>query len=362
MRTALKPSRQTLLLLTLSLLAGAGAAWFARQHIEQKIQQAQIPQQGIGADAEADAPPVLRVVAAHDLAAGVVLDAQQVAVRQFPADLVASDSVSPEQYADVLQGQALTSPLRAGDAILGVHVRPPVSVTASVPTSGSITEAALEPFSASLAKGRRAVTLPIDEVNSAAGLLAPGDLIDLYVSFEHQHRRITAPLLQGVRVLATGQQTDQKADPGSKTAAQSADSRLTHRGRYSTVTLETSPEDAIKLVAARQGGTLTALLRQRGDEVNTPQAVRGDLASLLGLSTEQAPPAAPRRIAVIYGDQTVSIPAVAAAAIAPNPNPSPADAALPGMPELVSAWLADAQRRGLPLMSSVQQEAGHAEP
>jgi len=308
---ALKPSRQTLLLLTLSLLAGVGAAWFARQHIEQNIQHAQIQQQSAHESTRVDAPapPVLRVVAAHDLAAGLVLDAQQVAVRPFPAELVASDSVSPEQYADVLQGQALTSPLRAGDAILGVHVRPPVSVTASVP----IADVASEPFSARLAKGQRAVTLPIDEVNSAAGLLAPGDLIDLYVSFEHQNQRITAPLLQGVRVLATGQKTDPKADPNP--AAQNGAGSLTNRGRYSTVTLETTPEDAIKLVAARQGGTLTALLRQRGDALTAqvaPQSVRGDLASLLGLNTGLPPPAAPRRIAVIYGDQAVPTPSVSA--------------------------------------------------
>jgi len=327
-----KPSGPTLLLLALSLLAGLGAAWFARQHIEHSVQQQR--QQPSVPTGSSTIPTVLRVVAAHDLAAGVVLDAQQVAVRSFPADWAASGSVSPEQYASALQGQILTSALKAGDAILDVHVRPPAVATAEP-----------APFSASLGKGRRAITLPIDEVNSASGLLAPGDLIDLYVSFEHQHRRVTAPLLQGVLVLATGQTTAAQSHSGTGGRTTGGPGTT---GRYATVTLDTSPEDAIKLVAARQGGTLTALLRQRGDGLTAPQfvpqAVRGDLASLLGLSTPVSPPpAAPRRVLVIYGDQPMQATqsrSASSLSVANVPD-------LPDAADLVGAWLAETERQGV---------------
>src|SRR5690606_40878568 len=122
--------------------------------------------------------------------------------------------------------------------------------------------------------GRRAIALPVDQINSVSGLLQPGDLIDLYVSFEYQRRQVTAPLLQGVLVLATGRST--RLDDGTEGAA------------FSTVTLDAAPEDVVKLVAARQGGRITAILRHPDDFKTDSRAVRGDLAALLGV--QQAPP------------------------------------------------------------------------
>src|SRR5690606_18486231 len=154
----------------------------ARQHIQSRILQI---------EAEGRVPTVQRVVAAYDLPAGIRLNSDHLAVRSFPAALASSDSVAPEAYG-TLEGRLLRTPLRAGDAVLTAH---------------TATERS-EPFSQRLGEGRRAITMPIDAINSASGLLEPGDLIDLYVSFDHQHRRITAPLLQGVLVLATGVATD----------------------------------------------------------------------------------------------------------------------------------------------------------
>jgi pilus assembly protein CpaB len=171
-------------------------------------------------------------------------------------------------YGD-LEGRVLTTALRAGDAILLAHTLVPQTA-----------------FSAHLAPGRRAITLPVDQVNSLSGLLQPGDLIDLYVSFDHQRRRLTAPLLQGVLVLATGRET-RPAASGPDDAA------------YSTVTLDAAPDDVVKLVAARQAGTLTAILRHPEDGGADRRAARGDLAALLGINTP-APPAA-RKAVILYG-------------------------------------------------------------
>lgn len=293
MRVAI--SKQSIGMLALALSAGLGAAWFAQRHIQQHIERI---------EARSQIALVSRVVAAHDLPAGVPLEPHQVAIRQFPAHAVSSDSVSPERYAEQLQGRVLSAPLRAGDAILSVHAH----------------AAGVAPFSSRLGQGRRAITMPIDEVNSASGLLAPGDLIDLYVSFDHQQRRVTAPLLQGVLVLATGQSTS------SQTASPA----------YGTVTLDTSPEDAIKLVAARQGGVITALLRQQGDQQTTQRAVRGDLASLLGVGGEPSRSSAMRPVSVIYGDRHQR---EIARRDVRSPETHQALFDLPGMPELVSAWL-----------------------
>jgi pilus assembly protein CpaB len=146
------------------------------------------------------------------------------------------------------------------------------------------------PLSARLPAGKRAITIPVDQINSLSGLLSPSDLIDLYVSFEHQGKRVTAPLLSGIEVLATGR------------ALSAVDqSNTTRKDPFATLTLATSPEDAVKLVAARQTGTITAVLSQATDaftlaKLNSSPA--GHLASLLGLE-------APHVVAIpiLYGDR-----------------------------------------------------------
>lgn len=280
-------------------LAGLIAVWAARQHIQGRILQI---------EAQSRVPTVQRVVAAYDLPAGIRLTSDHLAVRSFPVSLVSSGSVAPDNHA-TLEGRLLNAPLKAGDAVLLAH---------------SVIEREL-PFSTKLGEGRRAITMPIDAINSASGLLQPGDLIDLYVSFDHQRRRITAPLLQGVLVLATGSATgDMPAEQGAGFG-------------YSTVTLDTSPEDAIKLVAARQSGTITALLRRADDTRPTQRASRGDLASLLGVAQSSFASSSPRRAPVIYGDRPVRQLAGLRPATAPVATAGMFD--LPYVPELVSAWL-----------------------
>lgn len=290
--------RQSTIMLGIALVAGALAMWGARQHIHGRIQQI---------EAQARVPTVQRIVAARDLPAGVRIRTDHLAVRSFPSELISSDSLSPESLA-VIEGRLLRTPLRAGDILLPVH---------------AATEKGA-PFSARLGEGRRAITMPIDAINSASGLLEPGDLIDLYVSFDHQRRRITAPLLQGVLVLATGTSTE---------------AGLEHEGQgYSTVTLDTAPEDAIKLVAARQSGSITALLRRADDGTPTQRASRGDLASLIGVSQGSPVSQSLRRAPVIYGDRPVR----RLAGLRPSSEAAPPTGLfdLPTVPPLVSAWLA----------------------
>jgi pilus assembly protein CpaB len=292
-------SSRSLITLALALCAGLTAALSTRQYLQSRVRQI---------EDQARTPMVRRVVAARDLPAGTRLGPDNLAVREFPASLASSTSLAPERFTE-LSGAVLQSALRAGDLVLPLHAA----------------QAQANPFSSRLGKGRRAMTIPVDVINSVSGLLEPGDLIDLYVSFDYRRKRITAPLLQGVLVLATGANARPAAGQGPAVS-----------GSYSSVTLDVSPEDAIKLVAARQGGTLTALLRHPADEVATKKAVRGDLAGLLGV----AAPALPTRktIPVIYGDRGARrLPGLKTEPGATPGTPPLFD--LPDVPELVSAWL-----------------------
>jgi len=296
-------NRSTLMLL-LAVAAGLCSAWAARQHIQGRVQML---------EARARVPTVERIVAAHDLPAGTQLAPHHLVIRSFPAAMVSSDSLAPERYTE-LSGSVLRAPLRAGDPVLPVH--------AAVQENDA--------FSSHLSAGRRAITMPVDAINSVSGLLQPGDLIDLYVSFEYQRRRITAPLLQGVMVLATGANTQAGRNTGHA-----------HSEAYGTVTLDAAPEDAVKLVAARQSGAITAVLRSPHDGDATQKAVRGDLATLLGVN--RPPPLPAAKVPVLYGNKAMrSVPR-----LAPDAPAAPQSGGLFDLPhaqELVSAWMRAAEQ------------------
>ncbi|MYN11979.1 Flp pilus assembly protein CpaB [Pusillimonas sp. TS35] len=249
------------LLAFFAVAAGGCAAWAAQRYLHQ---------QAAMFEARHSVQMVDRIVAADDLAEGTVLHAGLLAVRAFPLPHVAADSIAPAQ-SDTLEGAALRAAVRAGDALLPVHVGPPRSAGLAV----------------QLQPGRRAVTLPVDASNTPAGLIQAGDLVDLYVSFSHQRRKVTAPLLQRVRVLAAGGDTGPSTEAGATTGALDA------------LTLDASPAEAMTLIAARDAGTITAMLRAPEDTGSSNLATRGDLASLLGIGG----PAVPARPQVIYGNK-----------------------------------------------------------
>ncbi|WP_341669520.1 Flp pilus assembly protein CpaB [Alcaligenes sp. SDU_A2] len=247
----------------LALIAGVLAAVSMNAYLhkqEQALRQA------------SERPQLQRVVAAAMLAPGTVLQTEHLAARAYPAELVPSDSLDASHFRE-LAGMTLIQGLKAGDLITHAHVRGQTG-----------------PFSEQLISGRRAVTVPVDALSSVSGLIRPGDLIDLYVSFDDQQRRVTAPLLQAVPVLATGQRSQEQ---DAALLAQDQD--------YSTLTLDVGPDEALKLLAARQHGRITALLRHPDDQSPYQAAVRGELADILGLGASGR---AGRRIEVLYGNRS----------------------------------------------------------
>ena len=297
------------IMLVLAVMAGLFASWAAKKHIQSRVNFL---------ESQARVPEVERVVAAFDLPVGTFLNSSHLAIRRFPTGLVSSDSLPPSRFSE-LEGTILRSALTAGDTVLPVHVQ----------------QQRFGAFSTTLISGRRAITMPVDAINSVSGLLQPGDLIDLYVSFEYQRRRITAPLLQGVLVLATGTATQ------ASLMHNQADRSSLDQG-YGTVTLDVAPEDAVKLVAARQSGTITAILRNPDDAMPSNKASRGDLASLLGVNVDGPPPRA-RKIPVLYGNTAIrTVPRLQSPLSSPHQKKGVFD--LPYMPELTSAWIQAATR------------------
>ncbi len=145
----------------------------------------------------------------------------------------------------------MSRPLKAGDAL-----------------SWSAIEAAEAPrLSSALQSGLRAITFPVDEVNSFSGMLTPGDTIDLLYTVEApaggvagSARALTVmPLLQSVRVLATGSLMRRQRVRGEDGREREVDTQ------FVTVTLHVVPEDAARIVLAQRSGDITAVLRNPQD-------------------------------------------------------------------------------------------------
>jgi pilus assembly protein CpaB len=277
-------------MLALALLAGGAAAWLSQRHIQARIEQL---------EDDARMPLVSVVVASADLAAGARITTEVVAVREMPAEWASPSAVSPEEF-ESIESTSLAYPVKRGEAILWAHVAPARALG----------------FAERLIDGRRAVTIPVDEISSVSGLLQPGDTIDLYVSFEHKGNPVTVPLLQGMKVLATGRQVDASPRGTSTTEVERS---------FSTVTLDASLEEAVKLIAARQSGAITAMLRRPGDSKPAHAEYRGDLGKLLGLREPPVQTVTRKRtgVPVIYGDRPLrAIPKLGHAAIGDGQDPA----------------------------------------
>ena len=240
-------------LLGVALLLGLGSAVGVKRYIEQHVE---------AIDArDRQRKTVAVVVPLEDMVKGARLTSDNVAVREVPAEFAHSNALKPDDFSRI-EGQQLAYPVARGEMLLWslVDGQRATSFSARVPT------------------GRRAITVPVDEISSISGMLQPGDHIDLMVTAKRDSHVYMFPLLQNVTVLATGAQAIPISDWNGKENS---------RRNYTTVTLDASPEDARRVLAAREVGKLAALLRAPGDTAPA-LSTREDAMSLLGLGDGKA--------------------------------------------------------------------------
>ncbi|CAB3905427.1 Flp pilus assembly protein CpaB [Achromobacter mucicolens] len=236
----------------LAVLAGLVAAWAVREHVQQRVQ---------ALEAEAQTPLVSRLVAAYDLPAGTLLEEVHLAVRKIPQPWAPGASVDPMELGSVL-GATLLADLAHGDPLLR-------SFMTYDPPQPSL--------AARLEAGQRAFTVNAADLGGLADMLKGGDAIDIYVTFNHRQRELTVPVLQSMRVLTA------MSDDGA-----------------GNITLAATPDQAMRFIAARQAGVLTAMLRHRDDAASVNPVAQSDLASLMGLDAEPKPVPG---VAIVYGDR-----------------------------------------------------------
>jgi len=217
-----------ILLAAAVLAVGARAAFIARQ------QPATV----------AEAPTDIQVrVAAADLPAGLLLRDGDLAWKAYARSDVPKGSLQEGKPESELVGALLRQKLEAGAPIMAANI--------IRPDAPGFLAAALKP-------GMRAVSVPIDDVSGHAGLILPGDYVDMILTQRLQQDSeldgrksavVSETVVENVRVIAVGTSFQPQRDDNSKPA------------RARTVTVEVDPRAAEAVTVAAQLGTLSMALR-----------------------------------------------------------------------------------------------------
>jgi pilus assembly protein CpaB len=235
--------------------------------------------------------PTVEVIAAKvNIGRGGILDGGSLAKREIAADLLNDDMLTPEDFAQVDGSKAARSikagsPLRIDD----VMEKP-------------------KGFAETLEPGTRAITIEVDEINSMAQMVKPGNMVDLMLivpDADDPDGGFRAVLvLQQVKVLATGQTLESRASKADDNQGGPGGKKNT----YSNFTFEVTPQNAARIALAQQVGKIRAVLRGN-DDISTASLNDIDSKSMLkmGKSARAAEKiAVPKKVEYIIGGSGVA--------------------------------------------------------
>ncbi|MGH7033309.1 MAG: Flp pilus assembly protein CpaB [Stellaceae bacterium] len=222
--------QRTIIFVILAAVFGFGTIYFARSWLSRHEQVAEQPKQQ---------QTNFVLVAARDLATGSFVRPEDLRWQAWPEGQVA------DTY--LLKGKDTPEALSGAVVRLNIAAGEPVTNSRLVkPGDRGFLAAVLNP-------GMRAVTVPVTAVSGIAGLLFPGDHVDVVLSHIIKSTAagaipafVTETVLTDLRVLATDQSTE---DIKNKPA-------VPH-----TVTFEATPKQVEALEVASTLGTLTLSLR-----------------------------------------------------------------------------------------------------
>lgn len=207
--------KRGLLLLTVSLALGLGAAMMARSWVAER-----------SADDAADTATV--IAAAMAIPFGTKVEERHLKTIEMPLEAVPPASFSAVE--DVVD-KVTTQPIVAGEILMQARF---------VEQGSGSTLAAL------VDKKMRAVTVRVDDVIGVAGFLLPGNRVDVVAARKENRRAVTDTILRNIEVLAVDQTAS--ADDSEPVIVRA-------------VTLEVTPEQAETLVKGREEGSIQLTLR-----------------------------------------------------------------------------------------------------
>lgn len=209
---------------------------------------------------------VSMVVAQSDLEPGAVIDKSMVTSKKIPPKYVPQGGI-PEVHIDEVLGKVVKYPIVSGEPVVSERIGEPGEAATGL--------------SALVDDGMRAFSLAVETESGVAGMILPGNRVDILYTYEEplpalaeesfkRYRCKAEYILQDIEVLAVDQTTD-------KMYMAVMDQLVL----YESVTLSLKPEAAAVLAAFQQSerdgmGKIRLVLRQQGDrEIFSQQDIVG---------------------------------------------------------------------------------------
>jgi pilus assembly protein CpaB len=143
-----------------------------------------------------------------------------------------------------------------------------------------------QPFD--IAKGKRAVTVAVNNIQSVSNFVTPGSFVDVITVQPSPQGGSSQILLENIKVLAAGQTTTITDDTANDENEDSTNEEAVENKvplAYQMVTLEVSPAEGAALALATDTGFISLMLRGTGDKGNSPgvritleQITKGEVA------------------------------------------------------------------------------------
>jgi pilus assembly protein CpaB len=203
------------------------------------------------------------VIASKDITEMEPIDESMIEVSEAPEDFVQPKALqSPEQAI----GQLAAAPIKKGEQILNTKLLPPGK------DSG---------LSMQVSPGKRAFTIPANDIQMIARLVKPGDRIDLITAVDMgqgiDKKKEVRTIMQDVPILAVGQNIvdtiPAQLEEGSKDSFLINNLRKVYN--FTSVTVEVSPAEVQILIHIlnTSPGSLYATLRNPNDRYVNPLKV-----------------------------------------------------------------------------------------
>ena len=179
--------------------------------------------------------------------------------------ITANDIIwSPLKNGAVLSAHMLRGKTKPAD-VIGAVVRRAVFENTPLTWSSIVRPGQYGFLAAALKPNHRAVTIMVNRATGQAGLIYPGDRVDVILTVKVTERdssktnTFTGTILEDIRVVAVNRQVE------SSIGSQGKASRATSRNGAGTVTLEVLPTEAERLVLATSRGDISLAMRSLTD-------------------------------------------------------------------------------------------------
>lgn len=204
--------------------------------------------------------------------------------------ITANDVIwSPVKNSAVLSTYMLRGKAKPAD-VIGAVVRRAVYKGTPLTWSSIVRPGQYGFLAAALRPNHRAVTIMVNRATSQAGLIYPGDRVDVILTVQvkegetRKTNTFTGTILENIRVVAVNRQVE------SSIANQGQPSSRTSRNAASTVTLEVLPSEAERLILANSKGDISLAMRSLTDGRRRDTLTATVFENLLSLPPVEADP------------------------------------------------------------------------